>query len=325
MRRIWLALSAVLLPVAMASAVVSGPANAQPVPMYEAVELGAVSPHSINTKDVVVGAMPVNGRNHPFLWRAGVTTDLGDFPGSTNGWGVARDVNDRNQAVGTADGGAFLWDAGVMTALRAPGFPAVTAEAINNLGQITGTFLPPSGVSHGYLWERGRFTDLGEINPVAINDRGQVLAGRWVGVGQYRATIWRAGHLTDLNVDHPVAINNQGWVAGMTVLPDYSIRAVLWRAGTATLLGTLGGMNDRPTAINDRGQVLGTGDPADGLRHAILWQNGRTIDLAARGIVISTVPQQATPGNVSSINNRGHITAEIVTPPDGAGYGVLFR
>lgn len=326
MRRIRIVLSAVLLPAAMATAVISGPANAHPVRMYEAVQLGVASPHSVNNSDVVVGALPVNGENHPFLWRDGTTTDLGRIPGSTSAFGVAQDINDRDQVVGTADAGAFLWDRGVMTALRAPGFTTITAEAINNSGQVVGSFFPPSGgVSRGYLWQRGKFTDLGEINPVDINDRGQVLAGRWVEPGRYGAAIWRAGRLTDLDVEHPVAINNHGWVTGIAVLPDYSLRAVLWRAGTTTRLGTLGGRNDQPTAINDRGQIVGTGDAADGVRHAILWQNGRTIDLATRGIVISTVPNQATPGEVWSINNRGHITADVVSSPDWIGHGVLFR
>jgi probable HAF family extracellular repeat protein len=322
----------VLLPVATATAFTSGPAYADPAPaVYHAVDLGGLGgswtlPSALNDRDDVVGSSATVGNTyHPFLWRAGTMTDLGVLPGSEENWGVARDVNDRGQVVGTAGAGAFLWDRGVLTPLRASGLALYSAEAINDRGEIVGSYLLPSGGrAHGYLWQQGRVTDLGEIDPVDINDRGEILAGRSADGSTYRACIWRKGHVTDLDFGTPVAINDRGWAVGVTVTPDYATRAVLWRSGTTTELGTLGGTSDWSTALNDQGQVLGTSRTANGELHGVLWQHGRTIDLSTHGVVLETVTGQATPGSLTGINNRGHLTGDLALPPDWSGPGVLF-
>ena len=203
MRRIWAALSAVLLPAAMATAVSSGPAYARPDPTYEAIQLSTLrGPSAVNDRDEVAGiGTAADGQTHPFIWRDGTMIDLGRPPGAVNWSGVARDINEQGQVTGTAIfGGGFVWDRGVMTDLRGPGFTIATADAINNRGQIVGTFFPPQGGrNHGYLWQRGTLTDLGEVDPVDINDRGQILAGRETEPSGYQACIWQRGHLTDLD------------------------------------------------------------------------------------------------------------------------------
>lgn len=332
MKRLSTVLTVALLPVAMATAVVAGPAAASPAPAaYHATVLGSldggwVNPSALNNLDEVVGSgRSAAGQQHPFLWRAGTMVDLGPVPGSTEGFGTAQDINDRGQVVGTGDGGAFVWDRGVMTMLFPPGSLLSSADAINNAGQIVGSYFPPGdNAQHGYLWQRGRLTDLGYLAPVDINDRGQVLALRTFTGDEHRACVWWHGRVTDLGFDSAVAINNLGWVTGVTAV-DNAFRAVLWRSGHLTRLGTLGGTDDAPSAINDRGQVLGTSRTANGELHGVIWQNGRTIDLSTRGVVLETVIGQAVPGTLTGINNRGHFTANLASPPNWSGPGVLFR
>jgi probable HAF family extracellular repeat protein len=318
MRRIWAASAAVLLASVLVIASPAAPAGAGPVRHYEAVELGTLNgaypaAYALNDRDEVVGVVG----HRPFLWRGGTMIGIE----GTDDWVAALDINERGQVVGGgAGGGAFLWERGVITPMRSGDDVAYTAVAINNRGQVVGTFYPSGdGMPHGYLWQRGTLTDLGEIQPVDINDRGQIL------VSGPQAAIWANGQLTDLGLSNPVAINNLGWVVGTTVLEDYSLRAVLWRNGTTTQLGTLGGTRDEPTAINDLGQVLGTSSTADGYVHPVLWRNGRTIDLVPRGIVLQTLPSQAYIGGVHGLNNRGHIVANVPRPSDWAGIATLFR
>jgi probable HAF family extracellular repeat protein len=319
MRRILAASAAVLLASLLVIASPAAPAGAGPVQHYAAVDLNTLNgaypaAYALNDWDEVVGIVD----HRPFLWRDGTMIGIE----GTADWVAALDINERGQVVGGGvGGGAFLWERGVTIPLRSGDDVAYTAVAINNRGQVVGTFYPSDdGMPHGYLWQRGTLTDLGEIQPVDINDRGQIL------VSGPQTAIWANGRLTDLSgVGNPVAINNLGWVVGTTVLEDYSLRAVLWRNGRTTQLGTLGGTRDEATAINDLGQVLGTSTTADGYVHPVLWRNGRTIDLVPGGIVLQTLPSQASIGGVTGLNNRGHITANVPRPSDWASIATLFR
>src|SRR6476659_8496817 len=49
------------------------------------------------------------------------------------------------------------------------------ALALNNRGQVVGTFPP----DFGFLWENGTVTPLGDIIPYAINDDGIMAGGSW--------------------------------------------------------------------------------------------------------------------------------------------------
>lgn len=335
MRRLWTLLAVVVLPATMATAVAPGPARAGGIPRtYHGVDLGDLGggwtiPMALNNRDEVVGYSAVAGTSHPFFWRAGKLIDLGVLPGSSstgsaNSSGVAYDINDRGQVVGTTDAGAFLWYRGAMTPLRASGSVLSSAHGINNRGQIVGTYVNPHGEAHGYLWQRGRITDLGAIAPVDVNDRGEILADRWVEGTGYRACLWRHGRVTDLGIRMAVAINNQGWIVGLNSTA-YATRAVLWRSGTLTELPTLGGRSNWAQAINDRGQVLGTSRSATDETHAFIWEQGRAIDLSTRGVLLETIPRQKRPGDVAGINNHGHLVANLGQPSHWPGPGVLFR
>jgi probable HAF family extracellular repeat protein len=113
----------------------------------------------------------------PFLWTkdAGMIDigTLGGVLGSPNG------LNNRGQVIGTssiaADSGAcldtinpnchsFLWDDGKLIDLTAQsGGIIVAANAINHAGEIVGLECLPSGACGGYLWSKGRITDLGVL------------------------------------------------------------------------------------------------------------------------------------------------------------------
>lgn len=86
-----------------------------------------------------------------------------------------------------------------MTPLRAFGSVLGSARGINNRGQIVGSYLAPDGAGHGYLWQRGRVTDLGAIFPVDLNDRGQVLGTSRTATGELHAVIWENGRTIDLS------------------------------------------------------------------------------------------------------------------------------
>lgn len=197
---------------------------------------------------------------HPFLWERGVMRDLGVL-GRSDANGEALDINASRTVVGWSQDSTgltrpFLWRHGKMRELdAAPGLPA-SAIAINDRGQVAGTYtLPPAGPGRpgdirSFLWDRGVTQDLGTLpsggttQAVAINTHGDIIG--WSGSPR-RAFVWRNGRLHDLGVgpdggavSQAVAINARGDVVGWSSenTLGWPPRALLWRRrGARTVAG----------------------------------------------------------------------------------------
>ena len=198
---------------------------------------------------------------------------------------------------------AFLWQNGKRSKLTL-GRPGSRIVAMNERGQVVGgAAVKAKGggtVSHAFLWQKGKMTDLGTLGgpssvAYAITERGQVVGwadttsmaknyrGDWEPA--HHAFLWQKGNMTDLGTlggseSKPVAINERGQVVGWadtraTGAYGPISRAFLWENGEMRDLGTLGGEESYAAAINDRGQVVGRADTKkdDPLSdHAFLWQ-----------------------------------------------------
>jgi probable HAF family extracellular repeat protein len=129
-----------------------------------------------------------------------------------------------------------------------------SANAINNLGQVTGATgdCLNATAAHALLWKDGKAINLGNLggvlytNPFAINDRTQVtgtadLAGDLTS----HAFLWQNGVMSDLGTlpgDYysvGYSINNRGQVVGQSCDANFNCRAVLWQNGKVTDLNTL--------------------------------------------------------------------------------------
>lgn len=170
--------------------------------------------------------------------------DLGTLNGTA--YSNAVDVNNAGLVVGNSDGHAVVWDGNGMTDLGMPsGFTAIGPEAINALGQVTGTvgYDDDQGVRHAstFLWDAANgFTVLGagwgynDSYATDINDAGQVVGVQGdASVGYYTAFLWtpdspngRSGSFTDLNWvaggydSNANGINNVGLVVGVNYVDD---------------------------------------------------------------------------------------------------------
>jgi probable HAF family extracellular repeat protein len=201
---------------------------------------------AINELGEVVGdGRDAAGHIRPFIYRGGVTRDLGT-PNSDDS-GVAWDINDSGQVVGygyTQPGShhALLWYKGQRTDLGTlSGTDYALPDAINNKGQIVGdSYTRSSNVYEAWIWERGRMRSLGISATRSwahdINERSQI-------VGSFQAT------------------------------SDYSsARAYLWERGVLTKLGTFpGGGWSYASAINNHGHIVGGATDASGTTHAVMW------------------------------------------------------
>jgi probable HAF family extracellular repeat protein len=177
----------------------------------------------------------------PFLWKNGRMIDIGSLGGT---FGFPNDLNNRGQVVGQSNlagdqfGDPFLWDSEKLTDLftSSIGGNPLTAERINDSGEVVGAAAFPGRPFEAYLWRNGVATDLGTVGDDgcswahAINSRGQVVGQSFACDGSTGTTfLWEKGSMVDLNGLIPLnsnlhlvdaqAINDRGEIAGLGFPP----------------------------------------------------------------------------------------------------------
>ena len=238
-----------------------------------------------------------------FSRSVGFLTDIGTLGGSgglnNSGQTVALAMNDSATIVGSATvpstgnpvWHAFAFTGGHMTDLGTlPQGLDTTAWAINNLGQIVGDNLYPSGIDRAFISANGVMTDLDPGNTVydsrapAINDAGQIvvitdLAWRVVIISRtqrrfipyrgstYYTAVCRAGACSNVGNlgstlgTYGYSINQAGDVVGYTQMPDNISRPFLYHSGAISDLNDhvpnlMGYALRIASNINDSGQIL---------------------------------------------------------------------
>lgn len=208
----------------------------------------------INDRGEIVGSVSVNGGpTHAFVYRNGLTTDLGAYGGF-----IATGINNHGDVVGeisvTQNEGIFpqiqlhpfLYRHGLMHDLGTLGGSSGGATAINDLGEIVGWSTTISNAeTHAFLYSNGKMTDLGTLGGAppygygappynsawAINNLGQIVGSSTTTNGAH-AFLYSNGTMTDLND-----------LATLTYVNG--------PAGFLVLASARG--------INDRGQIVGEG------------------------------------------------------------------
>jgi len=200
---------------------------------------------------------------------------------------LAQDINDSGQIVGgyldqNFNGRAAVWDADgsvhELAPLLEPGDSS--AHAINNQGQIVGTFQDAVNPIAGVLWSANAPdqppTNLGSdpnvfVSPNDINDAGVVAGGFGLPAAE-RAFVWSAATgLVDYGVENPdvefeqarwLAVNASGKLVGHWNVHSSDIHAVVGQVGTPAVLA-MGDMSTQfptsATAVNASGVVVGVG------------------------------------------------------------------
>ncbi|MEH2421633.1 MAG: DUF3466 family protein [Nostoc sp.] len=183
----------------------------------------------------------------------------------------------------------------------------IRANAINNFGQVVGREVGKDKANHGFVWNKGKISQLPEFNYVdivarSINDSGTIAGtvDTVVGADQEQGFIWTknsrgysGAYYGEPNVVEKYFrdINNKNQVAGeyidartvpgVPTIPGFPVprpsRAFYWAKGVTQELPTLGGIIGAARAINEKSELVGnvaTG-PNQTTVTAALWRKDR--------------------------------------------------
>ncbi len=192
------------------------------------------------------------------------------------GEGVAVDMNNSGTVLGRSSGKTALYTQNGITVLT--GFSSYLfsqAEAINNVGAITGSVHNIGVGAQAFLYSNGTVSELGMLAGatrsygIGLNDLNQVVGVSTIAGVHSRATLWDNGSMVDLGVlagyesSGAADINNIGQAVGSS-RKGGAIEAVLFENGNTTALIDLlvngnGWSLTGATAINENGQIVGVG------------------------------------------------------------------
>jgi len=216
-------------------------------------DLGGLDPLRIRTiatawnpRGQVVGSSFVRHANptseifHPFVWEGGVMRDLGvlgsyscgDDPQVDCAGGEAADINAQGVIVGTSTNAAgmnraFVWENGIMRELTAFPDRQTRALAINDRGQILGTY---AGQEYGlFVWDNGVVQRVGSLGGAStwaygFGENGEVVGESTTEVGEPHAFVWQNREMIDLGPGSARAVNARGDIVGTS-----GSRGILWR------------------------------------------------------------------------------------------------
>jgi probable HAF family extracellular repeat protein len=200
----------------------------QATPTLQASATSIVTATAINNAGAVIGEDGANG----YISQNGhVTTLVGlDSP---------RAISSTGLVVGTgADEKAFVYQNGQTTYIAGNGS---VAQGVNASGQVVGSYSPVGasfGSPHAFLYQNGRFTDLGTLGgsasvALAINSQGQIIGSSSLSSSQpnlSHAFLDQNGTMTDLTtlispssgwtLNSAIAINDKGQILGSGIGPD---------------------------------------------------------------------------------------------------------
>ena len=178
-------------------------------------------------------------------------------------------VNNRGKVVGgwsneaTAKYG-FVWDHGSFFPIAFPGSTWTVAAAINDAGDIVGTFTSAGAhvQEQGFIFSGGKYSIIdppdsgGYAYAIDINDQGDVLG--YAGQSGFLLHRGKFSYFSVPNgITYPAGLNNKGQIVGSFVDSDGRWHGFLLENGEYTTIDDPDGSATMVVDINDDGVILG--------------------------------------------------------------------
>jgi uncharacterized membrane protein len=248
-------------------------------------DLGSISGAGLNNLGHVVYQVPRNVHGTPLLWTGGPTSSY-FLP-----TGTPRGINDHGLVCGQLSGSPYHYAFGWTTSngvMPIGSFPTYSrAAAVNNSGQIAGTYSAPGDHGRPFIWSQNAGVQTlpmlsGRNYSVElwdINEHGHVVGGALTYPFKIRdAYRWKGGATAERlpkPIGYPDAIafglNDDGDAVGVVRHPLMG-SAYLWLAsGETRYLTVPGDTYNEAYAINNQGQIVGVTDNSVEGPRAVLW------------------------------------------------------
>ena len=231
-------------------------------------------PYAINNGGEIVGQFgDATGVAQGFSYQNG-TFNLSDFPSQT----LPTSINNSGQSIEVlsylAGNGVALNTNGTLSTINVPGALYTDPYAINDAGQIVGTFqIVVKGVQqyNGFLDTNGVFTTIDVPGALVTEASGINNAGAIVGTfndssntpgGDTQGFLDVNGVFTTIDIPgavrvDPLSINDAGQIVGLFEDSQGHDQGFLDVNGAFTIINVPGSIYTTLTGINDAGQIVG--------------------------------------------------------------------
>jgi probable HAF family extracellular repeat protein len=189
----------------------------------------------------------------------------------------------------------------------------VAPYGVNSQNQVVGAALMENDDIHAFIWQNGRFQDLGGLGGTlaaasGINDRGQVSGVAETADETIHGFVWQSGKIRDLTPQRHAfsvanGINDAGQVIGWAYNErNESFRATIWTDFKPKDIGALPGDSDSMgNAINNKGEAVGTSTGDYETWRPFVYRGGRP----------EPIPMPTSSGFATGINDSGQVVGAV--------------
>jgi len=216
---------------------------------------------------------------------------------------------------------------GKITEIAYPGAVQTDCFAINDAGEIAGSYTNTKGLTYGYTYSKGKYktTDFATTN--GLNATGVIDGSYWGvdGVAAGYEALPQAFSLAKVVIPQPYSdywavingINKAGVMVGVYNDSVGNSHGLMIESGKVTTIDNPDGVQTTLFAINAKGQIVGDAWDSQGNPHGFLYANGTFTNVPG--------PSDALSSDATGINDGGWIGGDYFSGTDRTHHGFILK